>query len=164
MFAEFSQRFLNELTLPPSLSPGALQYIAERAEKLTLAAEPSNDTPDSICDSTGTTLTPTHSTTIPSHHHTSTSSTYNSREVSMATTDCSVIGQICSELDECEQSLDDRMMREVSVSVTLRRHHFREQLEGLRQERAQQYERERVARERRADLEQARAEAEELQR
>ena len=82
----------------------------------------------------------------------------------MAITDCSVIGQICSELDECEQSLDDRMMREVSVSVTLRRHHFREQLEGLRQERTRQYERERAARERRAELEQARAEAEELQR
>ena len=157
------QRVLNELTLPPSLSPGALQYIAERTEKLALGVEPSNDTSDSICDGTGIPLTPTPSTTTPSHHHTLTSSTYNSREVSTATADSSVIGQICCELDECEQSLDDRMMREVSVSVALHSHHFREQLDGLRQERTQQYEQERASRKRRAELEQARAEAEELQ-
>lgn len=55
------------------------------------------------------------------------------------------------------------MMREASVSVAFRRHHFREQLEGLRQERTQQYKQERAARKRRGELEQARAEAEELQ-
>ena len=82
----------------------------------------------------------------------------------MATaTDCSMIGQICCELEECEQSLDDQMMREVAVNLALRQHYFREQLEELRHTSVQRYNLQRAARERRVELEKARQEAEDLQ-
>jgi len=78
--------------------------------------------------------------------------------------DFSMIDQICYELEECEQSLDDQMMREVAVSLSLRQHYFREQLEELRHTSAQRYNLERAARERRVELERARQEAEDLQK
>ena len=77
--------------------------------------------------------------------------------------DESVIGQISQELEECEQSLDDRLMQEMASNVRLKRHHFIEELEQLRERSRVRYEEERVARERDMEIERARRQVEEMQ-
>ena len=171
------QGLLQTLTSPPSHSPEALQYIAERARRLSLENDarrlPSGvfSKMAALGDSATLTSAPPLPHSTPSHMHTSTNATIttpmgnslNVMTISMATTDGSVIGEITQELEECEQSLDDQLMVEVEQKVELYRHHFREQLERVREESKERYEHERRVRARRRELETARQQLKEMQ-
>ena len=171
------QKLLHSLTSPPSHSPEALQYIAERARRLSLENDARvsptgvSSKPMALADSATLTPKPPHTHSTPSHMHTSTSTTVATPRgyspdvtaISMATTDRSVMGEITQELEECERSLDDQLMVEVEQTVEIYRRHFRERIERVREESSDRYEHERRLRARRRELERARQQLKEIQ-
>lgn len=147
---------------PPPISPEAVDYITERTKRLSLDGSPQHKREESPLVTNDITITSLPGST-PQSQYTYTTG-LNISTPGFDESSESVVGEIWRDLDAQEQSIDDRMMEEVTSDVREKRKWFSKNLEHIRRTAEERRKLERERRERVARLSQEREAALQVER
>ena len=155
------QELLHQWTSPPPIAPEAIDYITERAKRLSLDSSLQHSTAQ--LEDAGNDVTIT-SLPVSTPHQSRNTTGLNINTLGFEESSESVIGEFWRELDFQEQSMDDHMMQETADDLRKKRNWFCSELDKIKRTAEEKRKLERERREREARLSRERKEAMEIER